>query len=614
MLWPACFFAFVATYLILNAHWVFGFIFALGLAIFFVWLRSKVTLKFFILTIFASSLGAGFAKVRFMQKPQGFIESGTGQILSISKKSVVISTISFPLAKLRLTGLSTTVGYRKGDQIQFICKTLETQSTLFDEFEKLQGISYRCRSTSFQLIATTNSKSAKLREVILKSVDDRLNRLGDDSLAAAFLLGDTSDLDAHQLALFRDMGLMHLFAVSGLNIALLFAIIFLPFQWLRLPKVGYATGFIFCTLFLLLLDFSVPLFRAWFFLLAAAISKIFDRRPGVWIYLFFTAVMIEILIPYSTFTFSFLLSFSVTAAILLLYQPVFFCLKTKFMPKLVTEHIALTLAAGLPAMVISFFLFQQANPLSLVYNLILVPFSGAYLFATLVYLVASPVEFVIRILDWIYWQSLGLHEEFFSNYFPVADPTIQNWTILFALVGLICFLYFHLRQRMWTIRHRFALAILVIGFINLIPYFYMRYPQEVIWARPNQVMQLKAASWSLIGEPLFANDHQLLSPECMPRKKFEKLLTITQPIAKGVYRDQNACFVFLNRMQPESWSADVLSRCITLDFFQPRNLQKNATEWQKVFSTFGFRGKLRLRNYYIWYTDQPLQCRKTEVL
>ncbi|HRP69067.1 MAG TPA: ComEC/Rec2 family competence protein [Turneriella sp.] len=427
------------------------------------------------------------------------------------------------------------------------------------------------------------------------------------SLVAAFLLGDTEDLSASELEAFRSMGLMHLFAVSGLNIALLFALLYIPFRLIGQKAIGTALGYTVAVLFLLLLDFPVPLLRAWVFMTIALFMRVLDRRIPSWTSLFLTAIFVEILFPLSTFSMSFILSFGVTAAIFIFYEPFYFCFaSSKKYLKLWNEHLALTLAAGLPALLLTYFLFGQANPLSLLYNLLLVPFSGIYLFAALIFLFFDPAQYIFLPLDTLYLEFAEWHQTYISANFPLADKTAQQISLAFVATLLLLLYITKIRRRLWSAKRFVRVVIPLLVVILLLPYFLVEYPKNAFYAIPNKVWIYSDAQLTTVGASVFSPPPK--EPKiCFPVHHRHEI-ALDKRMPKEILQHGNACYIFSGRMQPEKWRSHILKPCSQLYLLHGKDVTPNVAEWKSLFVLFGYSGAVALRNYFKWYGDGIVDC------
>lgn len=538
-------------------------------------------------------------------------ESGTATVTGVSRKSVTVLTESG--GKIRLTGIKREELPPKYARINFTCTLQEMPNSSFSTFERLSGVRAWCRVVNLKVVTKPEGKLADFRKRTLDFLYGKFARVASDepgkrSLIAAFLLGDTDELTAEELDAFRDMGLMHLFAVSGLNIALLFGLIYLPFRFAGLPGFGSALGYAVATGFLLLLDFPVPLLRAWLFMTIGLAMRLIDRRITSSALLFLTAVVVELLFPLSTFTISFILSFGITAAILIFYEPILFCFAARNkIRNFIASHAALTLAAGLPAMVLSFFLFGSANPLSLMYNLLLVPFSGLYLFASLIYLAFEPARYIIIGLDQLYLRFAAWHSNYVSAYFPLANKNMQLAAMV-AVLAILAMLYvLSERDRLWSARRNLRYAVPLIAIILILPYVFMAYPTTAFYAVPNKVWMYNERQITFTGAQIFTDGKSTEPRYCFPvtgKNEYAR----PRGLPPEILINGKHCFVFTGRMRPENWAPNILERCTSLHVFQSKTMHTSSSEWDELFRLFGYRGRVEIRKFFTWYGDRTGSC------
>lgn len=617
MLWPYAVFSFITLVLFRLGFYVAATVALIATLLYFLSDLRRIPRRWIFVCLAGVFAGALLYYIRLLQlAPQVALpEAGNATVTGISRKSVISTTDSG--IRLRLTGLKKENLPQKYARIAYTCTTQEMPDSTFSAFEKLSGVHAWCRVTALKTTSQPDGRLRRFRSATLDFLYAKFSRVSSDgsrSLIAAFLLGDTDELTADELDAFRDMGLMHLFAVSGLNIALLFGLIYLPFRAAGLPAVGSALGYAVATAFLLLLDFPVPLLRAWLFMTLSLGMRVLDRRMTSAALLFLTALIVELLFPLSTFTISFILSFGITAAILLFYQPIHFCFAGRNkICNWIAAHISLTLAAGLPAYVLSFALFGSANPLSLIYNLLLVPFSGLYLFASLVYLAFEPARHLLLALDQLYLRFAGWHADYVHAYFPVAESRAQAVVTGLTVMLLAALYLFSLRGRLWSVRKNLYWLLPLLLLTLSLPYALARYPQRAIYAVPNQV-------WVYANQTLLS-DGKKLFPEtadphaCFPvHSRANAARSDKSSAPQEIRRIGNNCIVFAGSMKPELWPADALSACSAVHLFVSRQLKTSAAEWEQLFAAFGYKGKVAVRNYFVWYADRPLACGKSQPL
>ncbi|MBN8220228.1 MAG: ComEC/Rec2 family competence protein [Spirochaetes bacterium] len=610
MLWPYLFLVFVALTLFKNQHWVAAALTAACLFAFAATDIRRAPKKLLWAVGLGIALGAMLFALRLPHLAgKGDIPlSGEAEVVGVSRKSVIIQTAA--KIKLRLTGLKKENLPARHARVAYRCEAQEVTASTFMIFERLSGVAAWCKTQDIRVLAAPAGFLSDFRKKILAYLHDRFDKMGERSLIAAFLLGDTEDLAPQELDAFRDMGLMHLFAVSGLNIALLFALLYLPFRFAGLPAVGSALGYAVATGFLLLLDFPVPLLRAWLFMTIALAMRVIDRRLPSWTLLFLTAIIVELLFPLSTFSMSFILSFGITGAILVFYEPLHFCFASKNkLLNLLGEHAALTLAAGLPALILGYLLFGSAHPLSLVYNLLLVPFSGLYLFLSLVFLIFEPVKYALHALDMLYLKFAGWHSAYVSASFPAAEATIQILSLVFVALLLAALYYLKRRRRLWSARRNLRYVMPVTAVVLVLPFLLAVYPAVAIYAVPNKVWIYSGKKIAVSGVQLFKDGKPAEPKTCFPVHGKSEWQSPTGAPEETLIMG-NRCFIFTGRMKPENWPPDLLKACATLDVFQSKKLHTDAAEWDALFRLFGFQGKATVRKFFTWYGDKPATCIK----
>lgn len=607
MPWPYAFFTFVSLSLFYTEYFTAACLSSFCGVAWLIFDLKRAPRRFFAGILLGIALGCWLFSLRsaYLNAASSPPLSGSARVVSVSRRSVIVESEN--QQRLRLIGFGKNLLPQKHDRVIYTCEPAEIPHSTFAVFERLSGTTAWCRLKQLRVQPGEPGALVLMRQRVLHFLSARFAALGEGTLAAAFLIGDTDELGEDELAAFRDMGLMHLFAVSGLNIALLFALLYLPFRALRLPALGTLLGYAVASAFLVLLDFPVPLLRAWLFMTIAVAMRVIDRRITSFTLLFFTAIIVEALFPLSTFSMSFLLSFGVTAAILVFYKPVFFCFaSSNRWFNYVAAHAALSLAAGLPAMLLSFVLFGSGNPLSLIYNLLLVPFSGLYLFSALAYLAMPFMRHVLFALDWLYLKFAALHSEYVMRLFPAAEP--QSRTLSFVAVAalLVALLYLQYRGRLWSARRNLRYVVPLAALMLVLPWFLVTYPTYAFFAIPNKVYVYHERKITTLGKPVFAEAGKVKPRFCFPWSG----VTGQDEKITDLYKLHGQCFVFTGRMRPELWGATALKDCRRLQVYQSSKTKTTANEWQALFRVFGYKGDVAVRRFFTWYGDRPGDCIK----
>jgi len=141
-------------------------------------------------------------------------------------------------------------------------------------------------------------------------------------LLRAMMLGDTHELSEEQHALFMQSGTMHLFAISGLNIGVIAGALHALLLLLRLPLwVRYVVGVALLWLFVDITGGSPSAVRS--FVMAAFLQAAFVvRRPANPLAALVASALVVLLVaPLQMFSASFLMSYAIVAALLILGLP-----------------------------------------------------------------------------------------------------------------------------------------------------------------------------------------------------------------------------------------------------------------------------------------------------
>lgn len=141
-------------------------------------------------------------------------------------------------------------------------------------------------------------------------------------LLRAMMLGTTHDLSDEQHTLFMQSGTMHLFAISGLNIGVIAAAIHALLALLRLPAgARFAIGAAALWLFVDITGASPSAVRA-FAMAVFFEAALLLRRPGNAVAaLVASAFAVLLIAPLQIFSASFLMSYAIVAALLMLGLP-----------------------------------------------------------------------------------------------------------------------------------------------------------------------------------------------------------------------------------------------------------------------------------------------------
>jgi competence protein ComEC len=285
-------------------------------------------------------------------------------------------------------------------------------------------------------------------------------------LLRAMMLGETHELSDEQRTLFMQSGTMHLFAISGLNIAVVAGGIQAVLLLLRLPRwARFAMGTAALWLFVDITGGSPSAVRA--FVMAAFLQAAFVlRQPGnLLAALVASAFVVLLFAPLQAFGASFLMSYGIVAALLVLGLPLGETWLARWAPwrdlpeitwngwqrttSLAWQWIVMALAVGLATTLVSLLtsmqFFRLLTPGALFANLLLIPAAMAATLGGFCALLCGLVGFawgasfcnhgaalMLLGIEWLVAQSVKLPGAFLPAHFSAPWIGLAALALLMA--------------------------------------------------------------------------------------------------------------------------------------------------------------------------------------
>lgn len=240
----------------------------------------------------------------------------------------------------------------------------------------------------------SRSKLGELKELFRDHTLKSLSYLNDKNknTMASILLANTDYMDPNLKDNYRQAGISHILAMSGLHIGVLFALINFILKKLSLSKkfrFGITAFLIFTYIYLSSMPFGA--LRAYIMILITFYSFISKRKIDKFDALLASAIFILIFNPYAILSVSFLLSFFSVAGILLLYRPIYLALPSK----LSNKSLALSIAISIMIAPISLYFFREYSILSIISNIFIVPLITLSIVLSIVMVIFSPFAIII---------------------------------------------------------------------------------------------------------------------------------------------------------------------------------------------------------------------------
>lgn len=318
-----------------------------------------------------------------------------------------------------------------------------------DQFEKFA-------KTDFSL----NAHAGKWRIKIVSALDQSGFDNKHLELIQALILGQKQAINRETYNEFAEVGVVHILAVSGLHVGIVFLILNFLFSPLLRFKYGRAFKVVLTILvlwgFAALAGFSPSVMRAVTMFSFLALGQMFRRKTNSINMLCLSAMVLLIYRPQLLFEVGFQLSYAAVFAIVMLY-PVFSRLyQPRYkIPKIFWDTAYVSLAAQIGVLPFQLFYFHQFPGLFLLGNLVIIPFLGMLIGGGLLCL-------ALALMDWL------------------ILPIVESYAFLLDLLvsyvdWLSQFKNFVFQDIFFTRAMFFAILVLVLSFIFMMRDFKKAY-------------------------------------------------------------------------------------------------------------------------------------------
>lgn len=222
---------------------------------------------------------------------------------------------------------------------------------------------YTLKIDSIKILNENSNPFIKLKNRVIKHV----NSYKDSTYLYAFILGKTELISDEVLTSYRENGISHLFALSGLHVSIFSSILLFILKKLRFKEIlNYVLIFIFLLLFSFITGFSPSILRATLLFFLLGINKVFYLNIRTLDILYLVFIILVIINPFIIYNLSFILSF--TAAFFLIFSSDLLKGKNYFVS--LFKVSLLSYFASLP---LSIYYFGYTNLLGTILNLVFVP-------------------------------------------------------------------------------------------------------------------------------------------------------------------------------------------------------------------------------------------------
>jgi competence protein ComEC len=293
----------------------------------------------------------------------------------------------------------------------------------------------------YKQISWFNHFIYQARKKVLQILRQNIATPTELAIAEALLIGFRDDLDRDTVQAYSNTGIVHIIAISGMHLAMIYGLLLALFSFLPQHKITVLLKTI-CILlvlwlFTLVAGAAPSILRSAIMFSCIAIGNSFNKKASIYHTLGLSAIIILIIQPFSLWDVGFQLSYAAVISIVVFDN---FFKRAIYIQQPILKKIwhlcAITMAAQIFTLPLVLYHFHQFPVLFLFTNLIAVPLSGVVLYACIALLLVSGIPIVAIYLGKSIQVALyGLNQLIFwvNNSGMAVWPNIQL-TILQAIV------------------------------------------------------------------------------------------------------------------------------------------------------------------------------------
>ena len=309
-------------------------------------------------------------------------------------------------------------------------------------------------------IARSGYWAENIRESLIsllrKSVPEQQIR----SVISALTLGYRTELERETINYFTSTGAMHVLAVSGLHVGLIYFILIFLFSWLKHGNIGkyvFPAVLIICLwAYAAITGFSASVQRATIMFTFIIVGNLIRRPVNIYNSISASALVLMLLEPDVIFEVGFQLSYLAVLGIVLI-QPKLARLievKNKIL-KFFWDLFTVSIAAQLATFPLGIFYFNQFPNYFWISNFIVIPAATLIIWLAFAFFIFSPIpgisQLLAKLLSWTTGLMIGLLKQVSELPFALKTGLIANTfqTIIIYLLLASLFIFAVSKRKQW---------------------------------------------------------------------------------------------------------------------------------------------------------------------
>jgi competence protein ComEC len=313
----------------------------------------------------------------------------------------------------------------------------------------------------------------RTRDYVIETLNTYISGENESALAKALLIGYRVDLDKDLVQAYSNAGVVHLIAISGLHMALIYGLLYwiaMRLPYLKKSKITRTITILFCLWFFAFLTGASPsVMRAAVMFSFISLGSLFQKNSSIYNSLCVSAFVLLCFDPYLLWNVGFQLSYLAVLGIVVLLKPIYSWLYFKnIIADYVWKMASVSIAAQIFTIPLCFYYFHQLPILFLVANIIAIPLATLALWGSIALIALSPLDIIAVYFGkmvtgflWLMNYSILLINKAPFALWENVSLSVFDTFLLYAI--FICFIIWLLKKNMLAFRFALTFSLLFAG-------------------------------------------------------------------------------------------------------------------------------------------------------
>lgn len=315
------------------------------------------------------------------------------------------------------------------------------------------------RTNQYRRIDTGRlSLFTRATHIVLSVLRKHIPGKQEQAIAEALFIGYTFDLEEELLEAYSRTGVIHVIAISGMHLGLVYGMLLLLTSPLKKFKyIKWSRPILILTVlwgFSVLVGAGASVLRAAVIFSFMILGEWLQRKNNVYNSLAASMFCLLCFNPFYLWDVGFQLSYAAVAGIMVFTKHIYRYWYTPYRPiRYCWQLLVVTCSAQVFTIPIVLYHFHQFPNLFLFTNLVVVPLSGLVLYTCIILLIISPVPFIADYLGKIVHTVLQFMNRFISNVEQLSFSVTDH--IQINAVQITCYFLFVLFLCRWIVIKKF---------------------------------------------------------------------------------------------------------------------------------------------------------------